>query len=38
MLPWFWEQVNFSPKNCVKSPSLGSHQRLKGNLILKVAF
>ena len=38
MLPWFLEQVNFSPKNWVKSPGLGSHPRLKGNQILKVAF
>ena len=23
MLPWFWEQVNFNPKNWVKNPDLG---------------
>ena len=34
----FFEQVNFSPKNWLKSLSFGSHPSLKGNQILKVAF
>ena len=38
VLPWFWEQVNFGPKNWSKSPSFGSHPSLKGYQILKVAF
>ena len=38
MLPWFLEQVYFSPKNWLKILFLGSHPRLKGNQILKVAF
>ena len=38
MLPWFWKQVNFNPKNWLKSPGSGSHPRLKGNQILKVPF
>ena len=38
MLPWFWEQVNSSLKNWLKSLGLGSHLRLKGDKILKLAF
>ena len=37
MLPCLWGKANFNPKNWVKSPSLGSHPRLKGNQILRVA-
>ena len=33
-----WEQVNFSPKNLLKSPGFGSLPSLKENQILKVAF
>ena len=38
MLPYLWEKASFSPKNWLKSPGLGSHPRLKGNQIQKVAF
>ena len=38
MLLCLWGKANFSPKNWLKSPGLGSHPRLKGNRILKVAF
>ena len=29
MLPCQWGKANFSPKNWLKSPSLGSHPRLR---------
>ena len=38
MLPCLLGKANFSPKNRLKSPGLGSHPRLKGNQILKVDF
>ena len=38
MLPCLWGIVDFSLKNWLKSPGLGSHPRLKGNQILKVPF
>ena len=38
VLPCLWGKVDFSPKNWLNSPGLGSHPRLKGNQILKVAF
>ena len=37
-VPCLWGKANLSPKNWLKSPGLGSHSRLKGNHILKVAF
>ena len=38
ILPYLWGKADFSLKNWLKSPGLGSHPRLKGNQILKVAF
>ena len=35
---YLWGKANFSPKYWLKSLALGSHSRLKGNQILKVAI
>ena len=37
-VPYLWGKANFSPKNWLKSPDLGSHPRLKGNQILQIDF